>query len=206
MRRKRLKTVLLTLFFTVHLSLVFFQGIWTTIDGYRSVHFDGKPLGIPVLSLFRQNSYTEPYYMLSGINTGYGFYGIKTSTEKYFRATYLDTADNVLKADRYFGLSTMNGISRMGSFASFLVNYIADTERMEKQDSTSAEEIQKRIKFRKDYVTKSMKWLGKETANAIPGCASYRIELMTLVPVDAQQKNKTKPELYVVQEGLFRAE
>jgi len=206
MTQKQLKTVLLAAFFTIHLSLVFFQGLWTTIDSYRSVHFEGKPFDIPVLGIARQNRHTEPYYILSGINTGYGFYGIRASTEKHFRATYLDSADNVLKSDRYFGLSTTNGLSRLGTFASFLANYIVDTERMEKRDSTSAEDLRKRTTFRRDYITKSMKWLGKESARTVPGCAAYRIELMTIVPVDDLQNRKTKPDLYVVQDGLFGAE
>lgn len=192
-------------FLSTHLIVVFFQGLLTTIDGYWSFHYFEIP-DLSILNLFRQNRYTEPYYIFSGTNTGYGFYGIKTSTEKYFKVTYLDSIDNILKTDRYFGLSTSNGISRLGTYASFLVNYIADTEKLDNLDTTFVQKAYDRIEFRKDYVMKSLKWLGKKTAKNIPHTYSYKVELMTIVPANVTQNPKTKPELYVVQEGLFRAE
>ena len=206
MDKKQLKKGLLVVFFTMHLSIVLFQAIWTTLDGYWNFHYD-KALHIPVLNLFRQNKHTEPYYIFSGTNTGYGFYGIKTSTEKYFRATYLDTADNILKTDRYFGLSSSNGIARLGSYCSYLANYIGDTEKLIEADSLFTESIQNRIAFRRNYIKKSMKWIGKETAKTIPGCVSYKIELMTIVPIEKIHIDPiAKPELYVIQEGLFKTE
>ncbi|MEO1033805.1 MAG: hypothetical protein AAFX55_20650 [Bacteroidota bacterium] len=205
-----MKKKILVLFFTGHLLLIFFQALWANIDSYSNFHFD-KSLRIPLLSLFKQNKYTEPYYILSGINTGYGFYGTHTSTEKYLKIAYLDANDKEIKSDRYFRLSRTNAIKRLEGYASFLTNYVADTEKLIEEDTTAASDtspdvirLRKRYQFRKDYVVKTLKWLGKREAETISGCTSYNIKLITIVPEDVwERKRKTKPKIYVVQEGTF---
>ncbi|KXX72612.1 hypothetical protein [Flammeovirga sp. SJP92] len=203
------KKIRILLYFS-HLLLIFFHASWATFDAYLSFYHD-KSVDIPVISLLKQNQHTDFYYVITGINTGYGFYGIHTSTEKYFRAYYLDSTDNVLKTDRYFNLSTSNGISRLEGFASFFSNYVADTDKLIKSDTTSFEDenpktirLREHYNFRKDYVAKVLKWYGKNEVKNMPKCDSYKIELLTLVPQDIWQKKKTiKPQLYVVQEGQF---
>ena len=205
-----MKKKLLVLFFTGHLLLIFFQALWANIDSYSSFHFDKTPQ-IPILSLLRQNVYTEPYYVLSGTNTGYGFYGTHTSTEKYFKITFFDSSDKVIKTDRYFKLLSTNGITRLQGYASFLTNYTADTKKMIENDtfpdtdiSSDVKDLRKKYQFRKDYVVKTFKWLGKEAAKNISGCKSYKIELLTIVPEDIWVRGrKIKPSIYVVQEALF---
>lgn len=169
---------------------------------YWDIHYN-KKIQIPILNVFKQNQYTEPYYLISGINTGYGFFGIKTATEKYLRCTCFDSSNNVLKQDRYFNLTTSNGISRLESFASYLANYVSDTQRLIESETNNANQLEA-INHRKDYATKLFKWQGKEMAKSIPGCKSYKIELITIVPKDTEeQKLRTKPELYVIQENFF---
>lgn len=203
--RKRL----LILYFVGHLLLILFQAFWATLDGYWNYHFDERP-HIPVLNLSKQNKYTEPYHVFTGTNTGYGFYGIHASTNKYLRATFLDSTDQVLKTDRYFNLSSTNGISRLGGYASFLANYIADTKELIDLDTISMdnsqdiEQLRKTYQFKKDYIEKVLKWHGKQQATLVPGCTSYKIELLTIVPENIwQRERKTKPNLYVIQEGIF---
>ncbi|MBZ9620720.1 hypothetical protein [Psychroflexus lacisalsi] len=177
-----MKKKILILLFSVHLLLIFFQAFWTTVDMYFDIHYN-KKIDIPILNVFRQNNFTEPYYLISGINTGYGFYGIKTATEKYLRCTCYDSSDKILNQDRYFNLKTSNGISRL--------------------ESLNANQL-KALNYRKDYINKLFKWQGKEFAKSIPGCTSYKIELITIVPKNTEeQKLRTKPELYVIQENFF---
>lgn len=205
-----MKKKLLILFFTGHLLLVFFQALWANIDSYWNYHFDETP-NIPILNLLKQNRYTEPYYVLSGTNTGYGFYGIHTSTEKYLNITFLDSTDREIKADRYFNLSGSNGITRLEGYASFLTNYVADTKKLIETDTASATNIspdvvqlRRNYQFRKDYIVKTFKWLGNRKAKNVPGCTSYKIKLLTIIPEDNWiRKRKTKPTIYVVQEGMF---
>jgi tmRNA-binding protein len=149
------------------------------------------------------SAYGMPYFILSGTNTGYGFYGIHIATEKYLTATFLDADGRELKSDRYFNFSTSNGYSRLKGFATFLANYIADTEKMKKENSTNTE-VQKIIQFRENYIEKVFKWLGQKEAASIPGCASYKVTLLTIVPTEIWSNQiKSKPELYVVKEKHF---
>lgn len=144
-----------------------------------------------------------PYFILSGTNTGYGFYGIRAATEKYFTATFFDSEGRELKSDRYFDLSSPNGYSRLKGYAAFLANYITDTEKMKKENSPNAA-TQNFIQFREKYVEKVFKWLGQKEATLIPGCVSYKVTLLTIVPVDIWlDRSKIKPELYVVKEKHF---
>jgi len=193
---EKLKQFLLTLFFMIHLILIFFQGINTTIDNYWSFHYKSKS-DLP--HFFSQNENNEWYYILTGINTGYGFYGIKTSSKKYFKISYYDNHNNLILTDRYFGLNSTNGIQRLGGYSSYMANYIADTEKLMKEDSLSD-----LVKFRRLYITKSMKWLGKKKAYLIPNCNSYRVELLTVVPDYYKDVNK-KIKLYALQSNLYHA-
>lgn len=201
----------LILFHIVHLSLIFYQAFWSIVDSYWNYHFD-KTLRTPVLmNLLKQNRYTEPYYILSGINTGYGFYGIHTATKKYLKITFLDSKDKELKADRYFKLSSSNGITRLQVYASFLSNYLARTEKLVRIDTTSKTDIDSSVMnlrenyhYREDYVEKTLKWLGKQEAKNIVGCTSYKIKLLAIVPRDIwTTERKTKPSIYVIKQGVF---
>lgn len=205
-----MKKKILILFFTGHLLLIFFQALWANINSYWSFHFD-KSLSIPVLNMLKQNKYTEPYHVISGTNTGYGFYGTHTSTEKYLKIIFLDSSDKEIKSDRYFKLKGTNGIMRLEGYASFLTNYVADVDKLIKIDTTSPLDtspgvlrLRKDYKFRKDYILKTLKWLGKREAKSVTDCASYSVKLLTIVPEDVWSRNrKIKPNVYVVQEGLF---
>lgn len=205
-----MKKKVLVLFFTGHLLLIFFQALWANLDSFWNFHFE-ESIHIPVLSLLKQNRYTEPYYVFSGTNTGYGFYGIHTSTEKYLKIIFLDSTDREIKSDRYFNLAGSNGIIRLEGYASFLTNYVADTKKLIEIDTTSTsdttetvKDLRKNYQFRKDYVVKTLKWLGKREAKNIPGCTSYKIKLITIVPENVwERKRKNKPNIYVVQEGVF---
>lgn len=196
----------LSILFVIHLSLIFIQSIYLTIDAYTGIHYNRKN-SIPVFSFLKLNVYNSrlgmPYFILSGTNTGYGFYGIRAATEKYFTATFFDSEGRELKSDKYFNLSTPNGYSRLKGYAAFLANYIADTEKMKKENNLNADTA-KFIQFREKYVEKVFKWLGRRGAVLIPGCVSYKVTLLTIVPVDIwSDRGKIKPELYVVKETHF---
>lgn len=196
------KTLLLSLV-VIHLLIIFFQGLWGDIDGYFSFHHN-KTLDIPVLSYFKQNRNIEPYYILTGTNTGYGFYGIHTATNKFIRITYLDSLDKPIAYDRFLNLSTTNGISRLEGYASYLTNYIAETEKLVESEEDKDENRLKLISFREDYIGKILKWLGKKKAENIKDCSAYKVELLTVLPKEASSEFETKPpQLYVIKKGLY---
>lgn len=196
-----MKKKLLLLFFIIHLSLVFFQGFGTTIKGYWDYHFDDNS-DINILQIINPRNNLEPYYQLSGINTGYGFYGIKTATQKYFRITLFNSDQKKLNSDRYFKLTTSNGVSRLEGFASKLANTIAEGKKIEEQDTLLIKNDLNLLQFKKDYVLKVLKWMGKQKAKEYEHCDSYKIELLAIIPSDVRDR-KIKPELYVVQESTY---
>jgi len=124
---EKAKPYIITIFFIVHLVLIFFQGINTTVDNYWNFHYQSKP-DLP--EFLTQNENNEWYYILTGINTGYGFYGIKTSSKKYFKISYYDEDNNIISTDRYFGLNSVNGIQRLGGYSSYMANYIEGTKKI----------------------------------------------------------------------------
>ena len=200
-----MKKKLLILLFSLHLLLIFFQAFWATIDGYWIYHYNHRP-NIPILGFLKQNPKTELYYILSGTNTGYGFYGIKTSSKKFFRITYLDSADNVLQYNRHFNLVTTNGASRLEGYASFLANLIADTQ-IENNDSLTARINSSFFQFKKNYVIRAIKWLGRKNEGNIANCTAYKVELLTVIPKNIWHSNhKKQPDMYVIQEGFFRVQ
>jgi hypothetical protein len=197
-----MKKKICVLFFVVHLLLIFFKAMGTTINGYWRYHYN-RPPNFIAMGHFNKLP-TDLYSMFSGTDTGYGFYGIKTATVKYVRVKYLDSNDTTLKLDRYFNLSTSNGISRFGGYSSYLANYIAETEKLVKANDVPSSNIRETIKFREDYIEKVFKWLGEKEAKATPGCVAYSIELLTIVPEDIRQRQSDlKPEMYVIKKGLF---
>lgn len=192
-------------FFALHLSAIFFHAVWTTLDGYWNFHHN-KLLDIPVLKWFKQHRLTTPYYLLSGINTGYGFYGIKASTEKFFRVSYYGENDSILKVDNYFGLTRSNGIARLGSFSSYMTNYIGDTDRLTDSNQINIKEIDDKVlAFRRDYILKIFKWMGRSSLSS--SHEAYKVDLITVLPKGLTiNDDSSKLELYVIQEGFYEVE
>lgn len=192
-----IKNVFIILFFVCHLGLIFFQAVYTTFDGYWMYHYKEKP-NIP--RFLQQKKQTKWYYILSGINTGYGFYGIRASSNKYFRITLYNAENRVIESDRYLDLNSWNGISRLDGYASFLINYHVETELFIREDSIS--EV---TDFRKKYMDKSLKWLGQMKAERLPECTSYRVEVFSITSIRVKDKDfKTlKPRLYVLEDHLY---
>lgn len=198
----------LSVFFILHFSIVLTLSAYTIITSYTDIHYNKKP-NIPVLSFLKhsiyENKYFSNYLILSGINTGYGFYGINTATEKFISLELYDSNRNLIKDDAYFNFSTTSGYSRFKGFASHLANHISETESLLlKKDSTEAGK--KIAELQELYTNKIFKWLGKNIARQTLGCAYYKIKLITIVPVNIwKQVKNTIPQIYVYKELEFSA-
>lgn len=203
---KNTKKVLLLVFVLFHLTSILSQGFWSTFDVYWSVHYN-EDFSIPFLDWTKGKKNIQPYFIFSGINTGYGFYGIKTATEKYFKVIYFDSTGNVISQDRYHGFNTLNGISRYKGYASSLGNYISDTDKLREKYAFN-NEYKEVLEFRQNYAEKSFKWVGQRKAKTIEGCSYYKVELITIVPDDIWDKNnhKKKPKIYAIQDYTFSLE
>jgi hypothetical protein len=199
----RYRNLAVLTFLILHLSIACLQGFWTTIDKYYEVHYQQK-FDAPYVQWARPSSHLYPYYILSGIDTGYGFYGIHTGTEKYFAVTYFNAAGQQIKKDRLYGLSTTNGFSRLKGYAANLSNYVMDTKELQEGKQAASPQL---INLRHKYIEKSFKWIGKQEAARIKECHSYKVEIVAIVPLQSVRNRKdasTKPFIYSVKSHTFR--
>lgn len=197
----------IALFFLFHFIIIATLSVYLVIDSFVDVHYQKKS-NIPVIGFLKDNVYDSKYFrnylILSGINTGYGFYGISVSTEKYLEIDLYDSARQIIKKDNYFNFSTTSGFSRFKGYASHLANYINDTNEFLQKDNS--EETKLNTAIREKYIEKVFKWLGKDIAASTPGCAYYKIKLNTVIPVNVwKQKENEKLLIYVIKEIEFPA-
>ncbi len=195
----------LSIYFLFHFLLIIILSIILLVDGYIGYKYDKKKVPV-IINILKTNiygnNYVSKYLELTGINTGYGFYGINVSTDKYFEIELYDSSKRIIKTDQYFNFSTMGGYSRFKSYASHLANYISDTKEQMQNDSNSVN--RKNVEVREKYINKIFKWLGKNIAANTAGCTSYKTKLMTVVPFDIWKVANTElPRVYVNKEIEF---
>ena len=181
------------IFFLVHFFIIFTLSVYLTLDTYIN-QYSEKPKHIPVVGFLKEDVYDNKYFgkylMIAGINTGYGFYGISVSTEKYFILECYDSSMRLIKSDKYFAFETSNGYSRFKGFASYLVNFISTTDDMKKKAVSG--NMPERVKIREKYVDKVFKWIGRNIAQTTPGCVIYKVKLNTILPANIWSKNEDK--------------
>jgi hypothetical protein len=197
----------LSIFFLLHLLVIMALSITSIVEAFISFHHK-KKANIPILTSFKNVIYSRKYLhnflILSGTNTGYGFYGISVSTEKFLEIELYDSSKKLIKADIYFNFNTVNGFSRFKSYASHLSNYINDTEEMIKTDTLPQSKAN--IAFREKYIEKVFKYLGNSIAKGTPNCHSYKVKLNTVVPINVWSKEKQEnPKKYVIKEIEFNS-
>jgi len=191
-----------------HFAIILTSSLYLVIDSFVDFNYH-KKVNLPVIGFLKDdvydNEYFRNYLTVSGINTGYGFYGISVSTEKYLEIELYDSAKQLIKKDKYFNFSTTSGFSRFKGYASHLANYINDTKELLEKDSS--EETKFNTGIREKYIEKVFKWMGKDIAAATPNCAYYKIKLNTVIPVNVWQQTTTEKLLvYVIKEIEFPAQ
>ena len=198
---RKLHGMLFLAFIVFQLFVIFFHGFWTTYDVYMGVHHEDVDADLPGLNWTRQGEKLHPLYAVTGTNTGYGFYGIRVAMDKYFRVVYFNNGGDMISKDRFFGLQTANGHSRLATYANNLGNYHSDTEKLAKKEGVD-EEI---LDFRNTYLEKSFKWIGRASARKVPGCTSYRVELISIIPRNIwdQKDRNEKPNISPIKSFSF---
>ncbi len=196
----------LTIFFVLHFFIVI------TLAAYMEIkdtifHFYDKRVSIPVLGDLKNkvydNKYFTNYLILSGINTGYGFFGLGVSTDKYLTVTLYDSSKNMIDSTDYFNFRTQTAYNRFKGYASFLANYIQETEEIALKDkSIKGIEI---CKTRNLYINKTFKWLGKNySALKNVNSRSYKVKLSTIVSNNIWEENDNKNlQIYDIKEIEF---
>lgn len=134
------------------------------------------------------------YSFLSGINTGYGFYGKQVATPKYFSVVAKLQNDSLIEVSNIH-LSFRANQERVNSLAQALSNKIAD--RKEEKDTTV---------FTQMFVNKYMKYMGKYLikANHLEERGIlFKTRINQLITSEIWNKRETNSVGYVETEYYF---
>lgn len=204
-----MKNKLFIYFIVVHFVIILL------LQSYLIISIEiGEDKRIPILSFFKENIYNKQplnyYSQFSGINTGYGFYGINVATNKYFIIeTY--KKNKLIKKENLVHFKTKNGYSRFSTICSWIYNFNVETKELEtklknKKDKDilkNEKEIVQVIKVRKMYIEKLYKYIGKNTIKT-KDYDKYIVKLITVVPPKSFDEVKDKNNVYVIQEYEFK--
>lgn len=155
-------------------------------------------MSIPGLDYLVNNVYNNDkcghgYLIISGINTGYGFFGTSVSTQKFFTLEVYDSSKNLILSDNKFGFRTTTGYERFNGFPTHLMNFIYEIDKDKKKKGNT-----KDIELREQYLYKALKYLGKNVAQRYKKAKTYKVKLNTVVPYDIWADKKfRKNQVYV---------
>lgn len=167
---------------------------------------------IPVLGFLKKNVYdsnvVRPYMVLSGINTGYGFYGINVATNKFFLIEVLDKENCLVEKINVSNFKTKNSFQRFHTLPSWLYNFKVETKDLRKELDTVTKNDIKYFDLREEYVEKVFKHILKSYVKDIERDEenTYAIKLITVVPPDIWKSELEKNNIYVLTEYNFNEE
>ncbi|MGX1025047.1 hypothetical protein [Psychroflexus sp. MBR-150] len=196
----------ISIFFSIHFFIVSTLSIYLFIDAVSKTKKK-----IPVLTHLKNDIYDSnfirPYLVFSGINTGYGFYGINVATNKFFLIEILDEQNCIVEEINVSNFKTKNSFQRFHTLPSWLYNFKVETTEL-KEKSSILEEENKYIELRDEYVKKINKHILKSYIRVedLKENYIYRIKLITVVPPDIWKSNLDKNNIYVLEEHDFKIE
>lgn len=212
----------LIILFLVHFFIIFINslyGFWSQVSSNNKVSEEKKPIPVldPLKAVF-SSSAIRPYLVISGIETGYGFYGKNVATNKYLVIEIYDKDSNRIKSIDYAqAFNTSNGLSRFETLPSKLYNFLTETEdlkKVKKKDDTAA--LQKMISAREQYVEKSLKYIARSVVSSdlskriglTPAeqneITFFKIKLITIIPPEnIFSKNSKEPSIFVLKEYIY---
>jgi hypothetical protein len=163
--------------------------------------FEKKVPGITYLKneVF-DNSFCKHYLIYSGINTGYGFYGINVATNKFFLIEALDSKNRVIKKFDMSNFNTKSTFARFCTVASWLYNFNVENEDIKKKAGKNV----RIYKLREKYLKKVYQNIGKYSVRDIKNCTSFTIKMVTVVPPDIWNTSLQKNNIYAIQEYSFQ--
>ncbi|WP_126973152.1 hypothetical protein [Gynurincola endophyticus] len=212
----------LTILFLIHFFIIFVNsiyGFWSQISSNNKVSEEKKMVSVlhPLKALF-SSSAIRPYLVISGIETGYGFYGKNVATNKYLIIEIYNKDSNRIKTIDYAqAFNTSNGLSRFETLPSKLYNFLTETQDLkngEKKGDTVA--LQKMISAREQYVEKSLKYIARSVVNEEISkrinlspkeqteINFFKIKLITIVPPENIFKNNNKEQsIFILKEYIY---
>lgn len=160
---------------------IIISSIISTIGSFFDIHkikSDRFSVVNELFNHFLNNPLYRGFAIFSGINTGYGFYGINISTHKYFEVELFDGQNCLISSTKDFGIERQNNLIRFEVLASKMANFISENKEFELNENDRVLEI------RKLYVEKIFKYVGKYEAKKDKKCLYYRTTLYSLMPSD----------------------
>ncbi|MXV37917.1 hypothetical protein GO491_04380 [Flavobacteriaceae bacterium Ap0902] len=130
-----------------------------------------------ILNTFRHNSIYNIYAILTGTNTGYGFYGINVATNKFFVVELYDSNDKIIHKTSTFGFKNKSNLQRFNVFSSKTANYIAE---LNKENNKKSKATEMKEKLTKKY----FKYIGLREVEKYDNCKYYIVKLYTIIPDD----------------------
>jgi hypothetical protein len=186
------------IFFSItHLSTIIFFSIYLCIKGYMTVTQRTNkeiPLMSSIASVCYKSRLFNAYRILSGTNTGYGFYGTSVATQKFVSIEVYDKACKLILKDDAFNFNTFVGKSRFDGFPTHISNFMEETKRMKRDENAN----KKLVALREKYVEKVFKHLGKSVCNKTLNSYCFKISLITILPISIWNEKKiSKNVVYV---------
>lgn len=215
----------LLIYFSVHLFVIFttaFDGFIRQMQPNKETATSSK--SIPILGLLKvayNSRWIRPYTILSGVESGYGFYGKNVSTNKFFIIELYNKDSSLIKTINYAQtFNTASGLSRFETLPAKLYNFIVETEDLKKnsieRDSGQTARI---IRLREQYAEKIFKYIAKSvikdaiaqrhgiTDNVKKTVEYYKVKFFTIVPPQNifNQSNRERHTIFVLKEQLIPA-
>lgn len=189
------------IYFLFHLSLI------SCLQLYLFLNFGLEIKYTPVLSEIKEDVIYEfpikHYMVLSGVNTGYGFYGINVATNKYFFVELLNKNKKIINKIEVSDFNTSNSFSRFDSSTSWIYNFNIETQELEKKINKSKEK-KKYCEVRNEFESKLYKYIGLYYAKKNPECLYYNVKLVTVVPPNIWEQKLEKNNIYVIKTESFQ--
>nr|WP_315421386.1 hypothetical protein [uncultured Pedobacter sp.] len=193
----------LILFFICHFFIVLTLSIYLTAGAFFKTKYQ-KDVEIPVVDFLVKNVYDRygsGYLWLSGLNTGYGFYGINVSTQKFFVVEIYDKNKILIHKDNRFNFNTRTGYMRFDGYAYHIANFMAESDKLKLNNTVSRKML---INARSQYTNKVFQYLGRGVALKVNNADSYVVKLCTIIPHDIWASQKIeKNQVYVEKEMGF---
>lgn len=185
-------------FAILHFSIIFFFATYVCIKGYISVTEKvDRPIAFmsSVSSFFYSIPLFNTYQILTGTNTGYGFFGTSVATQKFITLEIFDNNCNLILKDDSFRFQTSVGKTRFDGFSIHISNFIEETEKI-KRDKRPDKKL---IVLRDKYVEKVLKQLGENVSKHFVNARSYKISLITVLPISIWNNKKLNKNVAYVE-------
>lgn len=148
-------------------------------------------------NILLNNVFINNYALLTGTNTGYGFYGVNVATEKFFIVELFNSSGEKIKTITTFNFKRISSLQRFNVLPSMMFNLISKNKEIYSKEIP--EENKKYIMVLEKYINKIFKHVGLYAAQSDKNCSSYNVKLCAINVTDIWlDNNYTNNKSYLV--------